>query len=356
MVPTGRNQMHVRLSWLDESEVNMTNLDPILPDDNELARTLSDGYASALRENFLDPGLRVLAFCHDDLDGAVSAIVIKNFYSVADVNPISYRNSGAYDAAAAILLNSAAKYDAVVFADFCPAAEDVEIYDALHQAGRPFLVIDHHPKAKNHPDDPNGTYVVDTSKCGALNCLDYFGTRKDLEYLRTLCVITDDHDRWVRKIVPLSDKLNNAFYLRNYDEFIEKYMDGLDGWKLPPDDEHALRMHDAEVDKYMATMELKPLPKNGAYAVVDKYNSDINLRLGEKYDWIVMRQPEEVSPGITKLSFRTKRKDIDLGKILASFGKGGGGHPGAAGQNWPTDSVDEFVQAVAAKIPDPVHQ
>ena len=89
------------------------------------------------------------------------------------------------------------------------------------------------------------------------------------------------------------------------------------------------------------------LPYNGYYIENDRFNSDIVPRLLEHYEWLVLCSPEESTPGMTKLSFRTNRKDINLGKCLRELGRGGGGHPGAAEQMIPTAEKDEFINRLA---------
>lgn len=326
------------------------HLDGIMPEEPELATALERGYAEAKNFNFKDPSLRVLGFTHDDLDGAVAGIVLKNVFPDVSVRQVNYRPGPMYQKAVDELRSLGGEYDVIVFTDYCPGAMDTEMYDALHEVGKPFLVIDHHQKAKEHPDDPLGTYYIDTGKCGALNCLDYFSDMADLEHLRTLCEVTNDHDMWIRKMVPLSDHLNNLLYMHGFHNFMDKYMHGMDGYRLPPDDEALMADHERKVTEYIDSCVKRELPHNGCYIECDNYMSDISIRLGGKYDWLVMRNPVEPSPGMTKVSVRTTRKDLNLGKTIADMGMGGGGHPGAAGQVLPTDDLWDFLDELARRL------
>jgi oligoribonuclease NrnB/cAMP/cGMP phosphodiesterase (DHH superfamily) len=173
----------------------------------------------------------------------------------------------------------------------------------------------------------------------------------NLDKLYQLCVVTNDHDLWLRKIIPLSDDLNTLLYEYGYEEFMTKFMNGLnpDG-SLPEDSKAILANHEHEVTKYIAQCAQKELPYNGHYIECEKFNSDINMRMTPQYDCLVMAGTEGVDPGMTKLSFRTRRKDINLGQTIAAFGKGGGGHPAAAGQTIPTAERDEFIIQVGDKL------
>lgn len=325
-------------------------LDGIMPEDPGLAGALEQGYAEAKNFNFKDPSLKVMNFTHDDLDGAVAGIVMKNVFPRVSVRQVNYRPGQMYQKAVNELRSLGKDYDVIIFTDYCPGAMDTEMYDALHFVGKPFLVIDHHQNAKEHPEDPLGTYYIDTGKCGALNCLDYFSDMADLEHLRSLCEVTNDHDMWIRKMVPLSDRLNNLVYAHGFHNFMAKYMEGMDGYRLHPDDEALMADHDRKVTEYIESCTKKELPYNGCYIECDNYMSDISIRLGEKYDWIVMRNPVESTPGMTKISVRTTRKDLNLGKTISVMGLGGGGHPGAAGQVLPTKDLWPFIEELTKRL------
>lgn len=290
---------------------------------------------------------KILNVTHTDLDGAVSAIVAGSFYPKSRVVQGNYKGSKEYDEAMREIADAADWYDGILFTDFSP---DKDMVDEIVKLGKPYLVIDHHQTCQQF-DNGLGNYVVDTGMCGALLCLKYLEGRlgecnDDLQYL---CEVTDDHDRWVRKNVPLSDDLNTVFCELGFDTFRDHYADGLaDG--IRDDDRKLLAKHAAEVDEYLNGLSGRSLPCNGIMLYdCDKFTSDINVKLQDKYDWIVFEHDGDVD-GMAKLSFRTSRKDINLGAILKSFGLGGGGHPGAAGQNIEKNGADRFVDKVAERI------
>jgi oligoribonuclease NrnB/cAMP/cGMP phosphodiesterase (DHH superfamily) len=300
---------------------------------------------------FANSRARILAFVHDDLDGAVSGIVLKTVYQNrrTKIFRANYRPSPLYSEMVHKIRSFGSFCDAIIFADYCPFKDDVEVYEALKKVNKPFLVIDHHPKALEHPDVPNGTFVIDTRQCGALNCMDYFSGMANLDALKTLCEVTNDHDMWLRRMIPVSDRLNSLMHLLGFKEFMRKYADGMPGYSLKKNDIARMANYDIEVDRYLEKCVQGPLPFNGYYVECSKYNSDIVLRLRDKYDWIVLRNPNEIRKGMTKLSFRTRRTDVDLGKVLASYNMGGGGHPGAGGQIVETRVVPMFILDVAVK-------
>ena len=284
----------------------------------------------------------VLNLTHSDLDGAVAGIVVKNVFPNAITVKTNYAGSGDYDNACDAI--AGLSYEAIIFTDFCP---DDNMVQLIHSVNKPYLVIDHHQTAKVRDDDELGLYVVDKGVCGALLALRYFSKFVNLDQLATLCEVTNDHDLWIRKMVPISDNLNTLLYELGYNEFMEKFMGGIEGYNLPSDVLKILEKHDKEVDEYMFRCDQHKLPYNGYYIEADKFNSDIVLRLLEHYDWLVLSSPEERTPGMTKLSFRTNRKDVNIGKTLQELGHGGGGHPGAGGQMIPTAEKDEFINQLA---------
>jgi oligoribonuclease NrnB/cAMP/cGMP phosphodiesterase (DHH superfamily) len=285
---------------------------------------------------------RVLNITHKDLDGVVAGMIVKKVYPNSI---LVYTNYSGPDFVAAIdAIQHTDMYDAIVFSDFCPQNEMLE---ALRASKKPYLIIDHHQTAEAHPEDPYGEFYIVQGRCGALLCYEYFKDMADLENMRQLCVVTNDHDLWIRKLLPISDDLNTLLYEYGFEEFATRFADGLepDG-TLPEDAKALLATHEAEVNEYMAQCPEHELPYNGHYIECEKFNSDINKRLTPQYDWLVMAGTEGVDPGMTKLSFRTRRKDINIGATLKGLGRGGGGHPAAAGQVIPTAERDEFIQQV----------
>lgn len=285
---------------------------------------------------------RVLNISHDDLDGAVSAIVIRHVYNNCITVKTNY--SGEIYRNAFRAIGKPETYDAIIFSDFCP---DDAMVEAVHNQKKPYLVLDHHQTAQIRSDDPYGVYEVKEGECGALLCYRYFSKFADLKQLYTLCLVTNDHDLWLRKMVPISDDLNTLFHEYGYERFMNKFNQGMgDDMSFSDEAKSMLAKHDSEVDKYIASCPQKDLPHNGRYIECEKFSSDINLRLTPMYDWVVMAGTKSVDPGMTQLSFRTKRTDINIGKVLKELGRGGGGHPAAAGQTIPTAERDQFIEQV----------
>lgn len=287
----------------------------------------------------------VLNLTHADLDGAVAGIVVKNVFPNAITIKTNYSGSGYYSTACDAI--TGLSYEAIIFTDFCP---DDNMVQLIHSVNKPYLVIDHHQTAKVHDEDELGLYVIDKGVCGAILALRYFSKFVNLGHLATLCEVTNDHDLWIRKMVPISDNLNTLLYELGYDKFMEKFMNGIEGYNLPSDVLPTLANHDKEVDEYMFRCEQHKLPYNGYYIEADKFNSDIVLRLLEHYDWLVLAGTEGCAPGTTKLSFRTSRNDVNIGQYLKELGRGGGGHPKAAGQLIPTDEKDGFIDRLAESL------
>ena len=154
--------------------------------------------------NFYNRKLRILNFCHTDLDGAVSAIVIRNVFEKVITVPISYRSEINIGGKLDRNINDV---DAIIFTDFCPtiSLETVKSY------GKPVLVLDHHESARKYNDPANQIYVNEIY-CGAKLAYKFFEKFVNLKHLETLVEITDDYDRWILKD-NRSFPLNQLFFL-----------------------------------------------------------------------------------------------------------------------------------------------
>ena len=162
----------------------------ICKDMPDLGKALVEGYQATKADLFKNRNLRVLNCTHDDLDGAVSGIVIENVFPNVRTVQVNYKGGTEYDNAMAEILNTADTYDAIIFSDFCP---DDGLVEAIHKVNKPYLVIDHHPTATSR-DDELGVYFIKVGQCGAMDCLEYFSPIADLSHLKTLCEVTNDHD------------------------------------------------------------------------------------------------------------------------------------------------------------------
>lgn len=330
--------------------------------DANLSDTLVNGYAASEGQAKPDvdtilpnPSVKVLNVTHTDLDGCVSAIVMKNTFGNTTVIQGNYTGTKEYDQCIEGIKANAPQCDIIVFTDFCP---DAGMMKVVHETGKPFLILDHHKTAINMVDqtDPHGVFVFDTNKCGALLSHDYMSKFANLSHLDLLCKVTDDHDRWLRKMIPLSDELNTLFAEYGFDTFLDKFKDGMSDDAFTESDRKVIGDHNSRVMDYFDHTVKSDLPHNGIliHLVPDEtgntYQSDLNVLLQNKYDWIVFyTDPDEVG-GQAKLSFRSSMPDIDLGATLQSMGRGGGGHPGAGGQSLPPEDVDEFIKQFVQKV------
>lgn len=280
---------------------------------------------------------RVLNYSHTDLDGVCAAIVVKNVLPNAIFRQINY--GALEEEEIAYLEASHDEYDAVIFTDYCPSRKMV---DVLQQYKLNYLVLDHHKTATIYKVQ-YGAYCIDQTKCGAAIAYDFFQRiptandrktwmqNKDLEHLVELA---NDHDMWLHNN-PQSIQLNRLYYLYpDAHAFLDAFLNGV-GEHFNESDQKQLDELESSISEYISGLTFNALPDNGYYVECDHYIGDVSMKLDTMCQWYVMvNRSDETS---TKLSFRCRVPGIDVGSILKDIGRGGGGHPAAAGQGLPPD-------------------
>lgn len=258
---------------------------------------------------FLNPSLRVLNFTHIDLDGAVSAIVLKQVYPAINVQMINYnqKEQEALDYAR----NNVNNYDCIIFTDFCPN-KTTKVKD-FQDLGKPVLVLDHHTTAKECLNIQENIFI-DESRSGAKLTYDFYKKSFNLGHLEKIVDITDDYDRWVLKN-KLSFPLNAVYWNLGFYTFIKKYQFGL---KFDKNDEAFLASYAESLQDEYDMLEIQNL-KHGMLISEVEHLAEISYYIRNDYKpkYLIMVWP-------TKLKISIRSDEIPLSLISAKVGEGGG--------------------------------
>ena len=258
---------------------------------------------------FLNPYLKVLNFTHIDLDGAVSAIVLKQVYNIINVRMINYnkKEQEALDYAR----NNIADYDCIIFTDFCPN-KTTSVKD-FQDLGKPVLVLDHHTTAKECLNIKENVFI-DENRSGAKLAYDFYKKYFKIDYLEQIVNVTDDYDRWVLKN-KLSFKLNAIYWYLGFNEFINKFAFGL---KFDKNDEDFLANYAKSLADEYDKLAIQNL-KNGMLIIEVDHLAEISYYIQRDFNpkYLIMVWP-------SKLKISIRSKDIPLSFISTKVGEGGG--------------------------------
>ena len=166
--------------------------------------------------------------------------------------------------------------------------------------------------------------------------------------------VVRDYDTWRWKSLPTYEgryvkEFNDLLYILGRDEFIERAVKRLRGYKYPtqPDkrDRELLDRRQAEIDAYIdkKAKELQWRYVDNVcdrkYGIIfaDRFVSELGNRLCETFD--SLDYVAIVDPGSRKVSLRTIKDDIDVSMIAKEHG--GGGHKSAAGYyfDWEMQTI-----------------
>lgn len=267
--------------------------------------------------DFLNSDLRVINFTHNDLDGAVSAIVINNVYNVVKTVYIGKSQLGSV---VGCINENKDDYDVVIFTDICPT----EIMDDLKACGKPFVVIDHHESEVSCHDPDNNIFVV-PGKCGAKCTYDMYDPKFHLIRIKSLVDMADDFDMW-RLAYPGSTALNILFRHYRFNRFIKTFHNGFYGF-TNVELTYIQNYINAATD-HIKGLRVFDLPNGGAWTESTKYYAEIMQDFDAKYKWYAIGN--RCQDGTHKVSLRCRIPGVNIGAIAKEVGYGGG-HEHAAG-------------------------
>lgn len=293
-------------------------------------------------------------FTHTDLDGVGCAILAKlAFGNNVDITYCDYDEINK-----AVADDLANYYEAVYITDI---SINEELAELINESGKIYRLFDHHGTALglNRYDWCRVVVELDGIKTS--------GTELFFKYLEETALLSPgesvykfveivrNYDTW--RWTTLTDgyickQYNDLLYIYGRDEFINNMFIWLGMYNFPElteDQKSILAIRQREINEYINYKESQIISHNLYFdnrkyfmgiVFAEKYVSELGNKLSERhpeFDFIAM-----IDIGAGKVSYRTVKTNIDLGKdVAAAFG--GGGHPQAAGSEFESSFVAESV-------------
>lgn len=321
-------------------------------------------------------------FTHTDLDGIGCAILAKLVFG--DNIDISYCN---YDD-----INLEVEkffYDIPQGFEYAYIT-DISINDDLAQRldkselGKYITLLDHHHTAEYlnkyswcnvFEYQTNDSVGSSMKTCSTELYYNYLVDHGFLERSDTSDVFVStvrDYDTWRWKELGdegiLAKQLNDLLYIYGRDEFIDAYIAKIKSEFIYPFNEFEVMLltnRQKDIDAYIEkknkqlyVTEFISYDRRLSCGVVfaETYFSELGNKLSELHPELDFISMIDISSG--KISYRTVKDDLDLGKEVARL-LGGGGHPKASGSTFSNDISHELIKQLLAppqtEKPTPVH-
>lgn len=316
----------------------------------------------------LNKDSKVKLFTHTDLDGAGCAVVARVAFYNVDVVYCDYHN---VDEKVRDFIESDdhKNYSHVFITDISVSKEVASLIEDRKEEVE-FKLLDHHPTAQSLNNYP-WAFVSPASTRGKNS-----GTNMLFEYLfmsevidsrliyyDALTVFVEKvrrYDSWEWKELyddNEASSLNDLFWLYGIDKFVDAYAKRIlnleicivsNGSWIKMFNKTDLAVLDVDYSKKVKYINRKDkqlisgklVGKNVGFVFAEQYISELGNELSDRHpelDFIVI-----IDLGNKRVSYRTVKDNIDLGKDVAS-NFGGGGHPKASGSQIEIDSVKMVI-------------
>lgn len=298
----------------------------------------------------------ILVILHNDLDGGVSGICIVNYikqkYGNNQPYSLWFGNYTNVDSAVERFMDDPDKYEEIIIAD-------ISVKPDLAKEFHPNMrLLDHHDSATLLNGIPG--CIVDTSgnHCGATMCYRYL--LKDLGYqfkhLSKLCAIAIDYDLWhLRLPNNLAKNLNFLYYKYWGEKFVERFMNGFDGFN--EEEKTFLQQKWKDIEEDLATTDFVDVlgvknPNKMCLIVKQNNKGEINelcehaLNV-KKFHVVVSILPKKQKMSI-RISDHAVSKGLHIGRFNVELGIGGG-HEKAGGASY-TDN--NHLESICEKLAD----
>lgn len=289
--------------------------------------------------DFYDDKLRVLNFTHIDFDGAVSAIVINNYFNTTITEQINY---GKEQEVIDKCRKHQGKFDVVIFTDFCPVnIKQIKEFLANNFPSEiPVLVLDHHETAQSF-NDPQNHIHINLKYSGCMLAYKYFSIKKDLSHIQELVNIANDYD-----LFTLTDKrsmyFNAIMWKMGFEWFIERF--GKGNIKLYKEEKDYIVKYVYEVKKQYDELPISDLPHKGCFYECEKYLAEMSHRLSnDGYDYQLIKHGKSIS-------IRSNTDKINLVNVCRQLGRGGGHRRAAGIPLFQTDDIKKVVQDICFAV------
>lgn len=281
---------------------------------------------------FHNTKLRILNFTHTDMDGAVSSIVVRNYFKTVITQTITYEHENEI---LPKMIKERNNYDAVIFTDFCPVN-----LSQIQAFQKPVLVLDHHESALSF-NNPNKQVYICTKFCGAKMAYEFFNHDDCLKHLKDLVDLTNDYDLYILKD-PKSKAYNSLFWKMGFGWFSERFFTG--DINLSKSEKLYLLRRQKEFEELYANLPIQELSNKGVVCESEVYLGDICDALRKDgYDWCIIYR-------LGNLSVRSSdNSEINLVKVAEKLGKGGG-HFHAIGVPQLKENLNELIKRIEKAV------
>lgn len=303
-------------------------------------------------------------FTHTDLDGIGCAILAKIAFKNCDIEYCGYNDIN--DNVTDFVKGNGLVFNACFITDISVSEDTADLIDEMVYANRccPVKLFDHHATEKRlnsrswcRVDELN----PDKKKtCGTEMFFNYllsegYLNRKSSTYLSKVSEFVEyvrQYDTWDWSLMGetglVSKQINDLFGIYSYSEFTDWCLDKFGKeepfGKFSEMDKFLLTREQKTIDNYVASKD--KLMQTGylgkykcGFVFADKYISEVGHKLCNLHpdiDVVVLINMNG------RISYRSQKDDIDLGKDVASL-FGGGGHDGAAGSEFNKDDMVNMV-------------
>lgn len=306
----------------------------------------------------------VKLFTHTDLDGVGCAILSKIAFKNCDVDYCDYNDIN--EKVVEFVNGKGLAFNKCFITDISVSETTADFIDKMYYANRccPVKLFDHHATEKRLNSrqwckvdelSPNKEKTCGTEMFYNYLLSEGYLKEKSPAYLSRVQEFVEyvrQYDTWDWSLMGeaglISKQINDLFDIYSYFDFTD--------WCLNKFEKEEPFGKFSEMDKFLLTREQKTIDNYAAskdklmqtaylgkykcgFVFADRYISEVGHKLCDLHpdiDVVVLINMNG------RVSYRSQREDIDLGKDLASL-FGGGGHGGAAGSGFNKDNLTSIV-------------
>lgn len=303
---------------------------------------------------------KVALFTHTDMDGEGCDILAKIAFGEDQVSTHCCN----YDNIDNLVRDSLSKSDQYDYCFITDISVSSHLADIIDRGYYNFVLLDHHATATNLNKYPWCTVSVEdsngTKTCGTElfykwlldnNFLDHI-QEEQLRSIREMVEVVRRYDTWdwasMGEEGLVSKKWNDLFGIYSHKQFadrcINQIQSGLSFYDFSKEDLLLLGIEQQRIDSYVKqkNANLKTVSlcgHNCGIVFAERYISELGHKLCDLYpelDFIVLINMNG------RISYRSQKEDLDLGKDVASV-FGGGGHKGSAGSEFDKDRITKTI-------------
>lgn len=246
--------------------------------------------------------LKVLNITHYNLDGAISSILLKNFYKEVFVEPVAFNDDKRIIKTLSLIGH---KYDLIIFTNYVSKL----VIDTTKKLKLNYYVFDHHQTTKQLTTLGNVAVKTDRSTSKLLHSiLDIANSMIEFEKLVNY---SNDFEMGFYK-EKTAQTLNALFWKMGFHVFVNRFVDG--NIKYNHTELGMLKKYYTDYKEFYENLIVSDLEHNGVFCETTDFISDTIIDLLKDYDWVVLKNK-------TRLYIKTKKENLDLIKVCMALKK-----------------------------------